>query len=603
MLQEPLVTVTEKVNHSYLSSSSDDDSASLSQARGQGVGDDLTSSMSSLDMNRINMNTMDTSSMGSPQQHLIIRHISNTSADAPKISQEESGSNMSASAEDPTTKESKENILKSSESEEEFDIKSNTSMQAKVSTNENANNIANEQKGEPEDSKPKHDDENSNDNDLREKINSLEEQLRILTATIQQIQIGNGNSHPRSRSRSRDDDEVGTNVYDSPTTMEQNTLTVNSMLELESPEPNRQEMLASGLAIPTPDLEYRSYTPNYEEELRNIRKSSRGMSLDHTHVNINPTVSIASAGASLSPSDLNNISKGNAIASNEANKDQQEKLELEFSKRAGGGNEEKKDDVHDGPSSSQNKRQNQPNAKETIEYEPNLHKRTRDVKKADDTAVHTNSDNSGIVPSSAQSKTKHAHGQLPPKMSPEKTSRGNLSVTSPKVEATPKGTKAGGNVTKVKHVEELFTNTNAITDFIRGLNIDSRQPDGSASEDVDATMEEFLKVPFRIESLMVFGIAVCLDSFLSVLTVTPLKFVWSCLCLIGTIVRPGKGVGLCSFHRRHLYQMLRVLVIYITYKYVLCPISLGRLYHWIRGQAMLKLYVVLAMLVSSFRSL
>ena len=50
-----------------------------------------------------------------------------------------------------------------------------------------------------------------------------------------------------------------------------------------------------------------------------------------------------------------------------------------------------------------------------------------------------------------------------------------------------------------------------------------------------------------------------------------------------------------SFHRRHLYTILRVFVIYFVYTYCLCPISIGKLYHWIRGQAMLKLYVLMAM--------
>jgi hypothetical protein len=153
------------------------------------------------------------------------------------------------------------------------------------------------------------------------------------------------------------------------------------------------------------------------------------------------------------------------------------------------------------------------------------------------------------------------------------------------------------SATTLKHMEEKM-NTNAVVDFIRGLNIDSRRQDGSATEDVDANMEEFLRVPFRIETLLFFGLASCFDSFLNVLTVTPLKFIWSCLCLVCTIVRPGKGVGVCRFHRRHLYQLLRVFVIWFVYRYALCPISLGRLYHWIRGQAMLKLYVLMAMVVS-----
>ena len=71
-------------------------------------------------------------------------------------------------------------------------------------------------------------------------------------------------------------------------------------------------------------------------------------------------------------------------------------------------------------------------------------------------------------------------------------------------------------------------------------------------------MEEFLKVPSKLEGLLFFGCAICFDSFLNVLTVLPLKFVWSCLCFICTILRPGKGIGKCRFHRRYVRKYLFV---------------------------------------------
>lgn len=40
--------------------------------------------------------------------------------------------------------------------------------------------------------------------------------------------------------------------------------------------------------------------------------------------------------------------------------------------------------------------------------------------------------------------------------------------------------------------------------------------------------------------------------------------------------------------------MIQVFIIYVVYQYVLAPISIGKLYHWIRGQAMIKLYVLIA---------
>ena len=39
---------------------------------------------------------------------------------------------------------------------------------------------------------------------------------------------------------------------------------------------------------------------------------------------------------------------------------------------------------------------------------------------------------------------------------------------------------------------------------------------------------------------------------------------------------------------------MQIILIWFVYTQVLCPISIGKLYHWIRGQAMLKLYVLIA---------
>jgi len=137
------------------------------------------------------------------------------------------------------------------------------------------------------------------------------------------------------------------------------------------------------------------------------------------------------------------------------------------------------------------------------------------------------------------------------------------------------------------------------------LNIDSRNHDGSATEDIDANMEEFLRIPSKFEYLMLFSLAVCVDSFLYPWAMLPLKFIWGLVCLACTIYKmiqkkkwrlnPDEadvhGIG---FHRRHLYAILQSLLIWLVYSQILCPISIGKLYHWIRGQAMLKLYVLIS---------
>jgi len=137
--------------------------------------------------------------------------------------------------------------------------------------------------------------------------------------------------------------------------------------------------------------------------------------------------------------------------------------------------------------------------------------------------------------------------------------------------------------------------SNRVISLFQSLNLDSFRQDGSASEEVDANMEEFVRVPFKLEGLMFLGFTICVDSFLHILTVVPLKIAWSFICLMCTMIRPMKGIEGCRFHRRHLYQLIRAFIIFAIYRYCLCLISVGKLYHWIRGQEMLKLYVLMAM--------
>lgn len=132
-----------------------------------------------------------------------------------------------------------------------------------------------------------------------------------------------------------------------------------------------------------------------------------------------------------------------------------------------------------------------------------------------------------------------------------------------------------------------------------------------AAPDVDVQMEEFIQVPAAVERIMGYGFFICVDSFLYMCTVLPIRCVWSCLLLIIQVLyklsgwispkhhrngrqKPCRDVHF-EFHRRHLYQLIQVFILFIICRYVLMPISIGKLYHWIRGQAMIKLYVIIAM--------
>lgn len=415
---------------------------------------------------------------------------------------------------------------------------------------------------------------------LQARIVSLEEQLKSLTLLIQSLQQQQQQEPQQQRRRrprqeqqqeKQPHEQIITNSLTSPPLL--NRTKTSDLSDSQSPTTFMDKEHSNEIALSrndhdyggddaeihietvvshAPDLEYRSYTPNYEKELWNIRKTSRGMSLDQN----DGGTSLSDTGGALSA----------ATKRNSRNQLQ-----------------DSQNDINDVSSC---KNTTNVNAIDTsIKSEKN----------------HNNPNNIPasrmmVVESAKAGETNHhkqSAGDRTPTEPANATSSGRLS-TSPNFSTLSARLRSA---TTLKHMEEKM-NTNAVVDFIRGLNIDSRRQDGSASEDVDANMEEFLRVPFRIENLLFFGLAICFDSFLNVLTVTPLKFLWSCLCLVCTIVRPGVGLGVCRFHRRHLYQLLRVFVIWFVYRYALCPISLGRLYHWIRGQAMLKLYVLMAMVVS-----
>ncbi|CAB9514627.1 posterior transformation protein 1 homolog [Seminavis robusta] len=118
-----------------------------------------------------------------------------------------------------------------------------------------------------------------------------------------------------------------------------------------------------------------------------------------------------------------------------------------------------------------------------------------------------------------------------------------------------------------------------------------------SNHDVDLQMQEFIKVPGAVEKTLTSGFIICLDSFLYVCTILPIRFVWSCvlLSLHYFFKWTKKPAGNLQFHRRHTYQLIQVGICLFNYTYVLLPISIGKLYHWIRGQAMIKLYVLIAM--------
>lgn len=117
-----------------------------------------------------------------------------------------------------------------------------------------------------------------------------------------------------------------------------------------------------------------------------------------------------------------------------------------------------------------------------------------------------------------------------------------------------------------------------------------------ANYDTDKQMEEFVKVPSEVEALLCFGFWVSVDSFLYTLTMLPIRFAYSMFLLMVWVYTKvtGRTPRSFQFHRHNSYHIIQVTIIYLIYAYVLMPINISIMYHWIRVQSMVKLYLLVA---------
>jgi hypothetical protein len=133
----------------------------------------------------------------------------------------------------------------------------------------------------------------------------------------------------------------------------------------------------------------------------------------------------------------------------------------------------------------------------------------------------------------------------------------------------------------------------------------------------------FLHVPLRLEPLLSFGHAMCVDLFLHQVTALPLRCAGAVLALVRALVvlplerlagvtaaAGGRGGGSRrrggssggggfrlsdvlpgTFTRAHAYDLLKGLVI-VCAVLLLGWVQVSRVYHYIRGEAIIKLYVI-----------
>uniref|UniRef100_G3STD1 Transmembrane anterior posterior transformation 1 n=1 Tax=Loxodonta africana TaxID=9785 RepID=G3STD1_LOXAF len=102
-----------------------------------------------------------------------------------------------------------------------------------------------------------------------------------------------------------------------------------------------------------------------------------------------------------------------------------------------------------------------------------------------------------------------------------------------------------------------------------------------------------MRIPRELEKLMVFGIFLCLDAFLYVFTLLPLRV---CLALFRLFTLPCYGI-----RDRRLLQPAQVCdilkgVILVLCYFMMHYVDYSMMYHLIRGQSVIKLYIIYNML-------
>lgn len=99
-------------------------------------------------------------------------------------------------------------------------------------------------------------------------------------------------------------------------------------------------------------------------------------------------------------------------------------------------------------------------------------------------------------------------------------------------------------------------------------------------------MLNFLRVTFALEPFLSFGHALCVDLFLFHFTLLPLRCVAALATLFGACARYS-----VKFTNAHVYDLIKGALL-VTAATALGSVQVSRVYHYIRGEAIIKLYVI-----------
>jgi len=132
----------------------------------------------------------------------------------------------------------------------------------------------------------------------------------------------------------------------------------------------------------------------------------------------------------------------------------------------------------------------------------------------------------------------------------------------------------------------------------------SNTHDSGSSELVNQSYDELLnmvKIPFYLEKFMLLGLMICFNSFLTLFTLVPLKIMVQSVRTLISFVKSVNStnrfrtlVDSIRWIKRDVLTVSMVFLALVTLSYSTLDIS--RMYHDIRGQAHIKLYVMFGVL-------
>lgn len=128
-----------------------------------------------------------------------------------------------------------------------------------------------------------------------------------------------------------------------------------------------------------------------------------------------------------------------------------------------------------------------------------------------------------------------------------------------------------------------------------GASSDGQLPDGDLSYEQIINMT---RIPLALEKFMVFGLLICFNSFLTLFTLVPLKIV---IMISRTFSLPKTSPVNFNAVLHHLHcvkrDIITVSLIFVSVCILLTPnLDISRMYHDVRGQAQIRLYVMFGVL-------